>query len=601
MRINIKGNRYSFVTIVSVCFFLCAFVLPMPIYAAGKAVAWGYNGYGECNVPSPSTGFSSIAAGGNFSLGLKQDGSIWAWGYNEDDECNVPLPNTGFMAIAASIHSLGLKTDGSIVAWGYNGYGECNVPLLNTGFTAISAGYYHSLGLKQDGSIVAWGRNDYNQCNVPEPNIGFTAIAAGGYYSLGLKHDGSIVAWGRNDSGQCNVPEPNTGFSSIAAGYAHSLGLKQDGSIVAWGRNLEGECTVSEPNTGFTAISAGHYHSLGLKQEGSIAAWGSNVYGQCTAPSFNRGFSSISAGWLHSLGLKLNLAIAKCTVTAGKIQYSDNDGDINDFNEMQDAFTASGTISSVPSDLNSVTHIDVNIISADGNSIFYEANDFNYAHDAKKGKFTHTYKIAKGNPTEGAITSLVIDFNKKTFAVTVKSADLTGLACPLQLIISIGDSVISGETNETIVNGPKTLTPTRLMRTYKDTLVVNKAKTKHNSKKLHSDTLSVTGDIAVTDTDVNLCNADVNFIWGQQSFSVPPGSFKASKTGHLFKCSKVAADANGNTGIVTALVDTDKATFTLSVNGANAIDASSASIPFGISFADFNETIDVNRVTGRSW
>ena len=103
-------------------------------------------------------------------------------------QCNVPSPNTGFTAIAAGeYHSLGLKTDGSIVAWGDNGYGQCNVPSPNTGFTAIAAGGYHSLGLKQDGSIVAWGWNRCGQCTVPSPNTGFTAIAAGGNQSLGLK------------------------------------------------------------------------------------------------------------------------------------------------------------------------------------------------------------------------------------------------------------------------------------------------------------------------------------------------------------------------------------------------------------------------------
>jgi formylglycine-generating enzyme required for sulfatase activity len=111
-----------------------------------------------------------------------------AWGYNGYGQCTLPSPNTGFTAIAAgNSHSLGLKTDGSIVAWGRNDYGQCTVPSPNTGFTAIAAGGYHSLGLKQDGSIVAWGRNDYGQCTVPSPNTGFTAIAAGGYHSLGLK------------------------------------------------------------------------------------------------------------------------------------------------------------------------------------------------------------------------------------------------------------------------------------------------------------------------------------------------------------------------------------------------------------------------------
>jgi hypothetical protein len=135
---------------------------------------------------------------------------------------------------------------------------------------------------------------------------------------------------------------------------------------------------------------------------------------------------------------------------------------------------------------------------------------------------------------------------------------------------------------------------------YKDTLVVNKAKAKHNIKGF-SDTLSVTGDIAVIDTNVNLCNYDVNFVWGNQLFNVAPGKFKASKTGHLYKCAKDVNDANGAPEVVTAQVDIDKATFTLSVSKANAINSTSNPIRFGISFADFNEAVDVNRVTGRSW
>jgi alpha-tubulin suppressor-like RCC1 family protein len=274
----------------------------------GSIVAWGADYAGQCNVPPPNTGFVAIAAGDLYSLGLKSDGSIVAWGgHNEHGECNVPSPNTGFVAIAAGAcgyHSLGLKQNGSIVAWGYNDYGQCNVPLPNTGFVAIAASWDHSLGLKSDGSIVAWGRNDYGQCDVPSPNTGFVAVSAGDLYSLGLKQDGSIVAWGCNDCGECNVPSPNTGFASIAVGGLHSLGLKQDGSIVAWGWNGFGQCNVPSPNTGFVAIAGGAWYSLGLKQDGSIVAWGDNDYGECNVPLPNTAFVAVAAGWFHSLGLK---------------------------------------------------------------------------------------------------------------------------------------------------------------------------------------------------------------------------------------------------------------------------------------------------------
>jgi len=275
----------------------------------------------------------------------------------------------------------------------------------------------------------------------------------------------------------------------------------------------------------------------------------------------------------------IDLTITKCKVTAGKTQ-------------GQDAFETSGTMVSSPLGLSMVTQIDINIVSlADGSSIYGTPGDENSIlfTVSSKNKFKYTHK-------QPGITSLTIDFNKKTFAIKAQNVDLTGLACPLQLNITIGNYTLSGDVDETIVNGSRQLIPTRLMRTYDDRVVVNKVKAKQ------SGTLSVAGDIAVRDADVNLCSKDVNFIWGGKMFSVPPGSFKVSKPGqHLFRCSKVAGDANGNTGHVTAQVDTDKATFTLSVTGANAIDTTPASIPFGIRFADFNETVYVNSVTGRSW
>jgi alpha-tubulin suppressor-like RCC1 family protein len=271
----------------------------------GSVVAWGRNDYGQCNVPSPNSGYIAVAGGSRHSLGLKADGSIVAWGYNDYGQCSVPIPNAGFIAVAGGgFHSLGLKPDGSIVAWGWNNYGQCNIPSPNTGFIAVAAGSYHSLGLKSDGSVVAWGQNDHGQCNVPSPNTGFIAVAGGEYHSLGLKSDGSIVAWGNNGSGQCNVPEPNSGFIAVAGGAHHSLGLKADGSIVAWGSNGSGQCNVPSPNSGFIAVAGVYNHSLGLKSDGSIVAWGWNYFGQCEVPEPNTGFIAVAAGPYHSLGIR---------------------------------------------------------------------------------------------------------------------------------------------------------------------------------------------------------------------------------------------------------------------------------------------------------
>jgi alpha-tubulin suppressor-like RCC1 family protein len=73
-------------------------------------VAWGYNNYGQLNVPSPNTGFVAIAAGGYHTLGLRADGSIAAWGANHYGQINVPPPNANFVALAGLLHSCGRPT-----------------------------------------------------------------------------------------------------------------------------------------------------------------------------------------------------------------------------------------------------------------------------------------------------------------------------------------------------------------------------------------------------------------------------------------------------------------------------------------------------------
>jgi hypothetical protein len=251
----------------------------------GTIVAWGLNNSGQCDVPAPNADFVAVAAGGirvyfqvppctsvfGHSLGLKSDGAIVAWGYNGYGQCDVPAPNAGFVAVAAGpAHSLGLRSDGTIVAWGDLG----SVPAPNADFVAVAAGgaageyswVSHSLGLRSDGTVVAWGCNGCGQCDVPAPNADFVAVAGGGSHSLGLKSDGTIVAWGYNHKGECNVPAPNAHFVAIAACERHSLGLKFYGTIVTWGRNNEGQCDIPAPNTQFVAVAAGQWHSLGLKQ-----------------------------------------------------------------------------------------------------------------------------------------------------------------------------------------------------------------------------------------------------------------------------------------------------------------------------------------------
>jgi hypothetical protein len=287
--------------------------------ATVRPVAWGGCG-GACAVPSDLSGVTAIAAGSDFSLALKDDGTVVAWGCGFNyGECTVPTGLSGVTAIAAGhFHSLALKGDGTVVAWGCGGgfdYGQCSVPNGLSGVSAIAAGTTHSLALKDVGTVSAWGCGvfDHGQCSVPSGLSDVRAIAAGTVHSLALKNDGTVVAWGCGagfDYAQCSVPSDLSGVTAVAAGHSQSLALKSDGTVIAWGCGSfdYGQCTVPGGLTGVTAIAAGYGHSLALKGDGTVVGWGCGPafnFGQCTAPGGLFGVTAISAGDFHSLALGL--------------------------------------------------------------------------------------------------------------------------------------------------------------------------------------------------------------------------------------------------------------------------------------------------------
>jgi hypothetical protein len=286
--------------------------------ATTRVLAWASCG-GACAVPSDLSGVSAVAAGSDFSVALKNDGTVVAWGCGFNyGECNVPSGLSGVTAIAAGhFHALAVENDGTVVAWGCGGSfdsGQCTVPGGLSGVTAVSAGVDHSLALKNDGTVVAWGcgpGHDHGECSVAGGLTGVTAIAAGSLHSLALKSDGTVVAWGCGggfDYGQCTVPPNLSGVTAIAAAHTQSLALKNDGTVVAWGCGDfdYGQCNVPGGLTGVIAIAAGYGHSLALKSDGTIVGWGCGTnfdFGQCTAPAGLGHVEAVSAGDFHSLAV----------------------------------------------------------------------------------------------------------------------------------------------------------------------------------------------------------------------------------------------------------------------------------------------------------
>ncbi len=275
--------------------------------------AWGRSDSGQLAVqPWMTNNIVAVAAGEEYSLALRNDGTVKAWGANTYGQTNVPAGLSNVVTISAGFeHNLALKNDGTVVAWGDNSYGKATVPSGLVNVIGVSAGRNYSLALKSDGTVVAWGANFYGETDVPRRLSGVVAVSAGVADSLALKNDGTLVGWGDDQFGEVSIAATLSGVSAIDAsgGTYFCLALKTNGTVVAWGINSDGETNVPPGLSNVIAIN-GHsgVHSLALKADGTVTAWGWNVYGQTNVPASLNNVIGIAAGGYHSLALLTNNA-----------------------------------------------------------------------------------------------------------------------------------------------------------------------------------------------------------------------------------------------------------------------------------------------------
>jgi Regulator of chromosome condensation (RCC1) repeat len=163
------------------------------------------------------SGVTAVAAGANFSLALKNDGTVWAWGRNV----------------------IGELGDGT------TDQRDTPVQVQNlNGVTAVAVGGQYSLALKNDGTVWGWGDNDHGQLGdgttvfvrltpVQAQNLSWAAaVAAGWWHSLALVPSPPELTVFKI----LEHPDPN---------HLRLFNLKIDGVVV--GTNVNSGSTTPQP------------------------------------------------------------------------------------------------------------------------------------------------------------------------------------------------------------------------------------------------------------------------------------------------------------------------------------------------------------------
>ncbi len=252
------------------------------------------------------TGIIDIAGGAAHTVALKSDGTVWTWGSNSSGQLGsgnltsrkladqVKTSSSAFLTGVAAIaagdnFSVAVKTDGTVWAWGDNGSGQIGIGSTQTqkyavqvtlsgggGLTGVkraACGSTHVVAVKTDGTVWSWGNNTNGQLgngtttqakNPVQVKInstifftGASGVAAGASHSAILKTDGSVYACGLNTSGQLSINSntqqlyPTQSVSSagpvlanivdFACGANHTLVTKNDGTVSGCGLNSSGQ------------------------------------------------------------------------------------------------------------------------------------------------------------------------------------------------------------------------------------------------------------------------------------------------------------------------------------------------------------------------
>jgi alpha-tubulin suppressor-like RCC1 family protein len=307
--------------------------------------AWGANFYGELGLGNTTyysspvqvgalTTWTKVSAGNQFSVAIKNDGTMWSWGegafgklgQGSTTDYSSPVQigalTTWSQVSAGHAHTLAIKTGGTLWAWGQNTtYGQLGLGDTTnrsspvqvgalTDWLYVAAGFYSSFAIKTDGTMWSWGGNDDGALGIDDgtfarrsspvqigSNTYWASVAGGRDGALAVTTDGKLFSWGLNNSGELGLGDTTYRISPVQVGALttwaqvsmgrgnYSSAVKTDGTMWTWGKNNFGQLgqnnttNYSSPVqvgalTTWSKVAAGNLVALAVKTDGTLWAWG---------------------------------------------------------------------------------------------------------------------------------------------------------------------------------------------------------------------------------------------------------------------------------------------------------------------------------------
>lgn len=202
--------------------------------------------------------FTSMAAGGDYTLAVSTNGRVWGWGANtgklldlsgNDKNKLVPVGvGTGLEKVieVAAGKNVSAVTDGQIlIIWNEGTAHSYDL----TGIVELTAGENHVVARTENGEVWNWSADGSGVRSGTEPRTltqvddrTYVSVAAGGSNSAGVTDAGETVIWGSGSEalrlgGEEGSPLENFEFEKVSLGEGYVLASDRNGVLWGWGEN----------------------------------------------------------------------------------------------------------------------------------------------------------------------------------------------------------------------------------------------------------------------------------------------------------------------------------------------------------------------------